>query len=87
MIYDGLARIVDEFKPHEAAVEAFQARPAGRHDLVTCLDVLDKVEPNFLDAVLADAQRARAFPWFNPFPGLYQYSGLTPLPFRPPYWI
>jgi len=39
---------------YDPAVPAFQARPDGRHDLVTCLDVLDKVETGFVDAVLTD---------------------------------
>ena len=39
---------------YDPAVPSFQARPATPHHLVTCLDVLDKVEEAFLDAVLAD---------------------------------
>jgi len=39
---------------YDPAVDAFAARPEGRFDLVTCLHVLDAVEPRFVDAVLAD---------------------------------
>lgn len=39
---------------HDPAVEAFRTRPEGRYDLVTCLDVLDIVEPRYLGAVLDD---------------------------------
>ena len=39
---------------HDPAVDAFRARPDCRHDLVTCLDVLDVVEPRFLEAIVAE---------------------------------
>jgi 2-polyprenyl-3-methyl-5-hydroxy-6-metoxy-1,4-benzoquinol methylase len=39
---------------YDPVVAAFQVRPQGRYDLVTCLHVLDVVETNFFDAVLAD---------------------------------
>jgi Methyltransferase domain len=38
----------------DPAVAAFAVRPEGRFDLVTCLDVLDVVEPQFLGNVLDD---------------------------------
>ena len=39
---------------YDPAIPAFQTRPAMPHDLVTCLDVLDKVEAPYVEAVLAD---------------------------------
>jgi hypothetical protein len=39
---------------YDPAVHEFRGRLAGPYDVVTCLDVLDIVEPRFLDAVLAD---------------------------------
>jgi len=39
---------------YDPAVDAFAARPEGRFDVVTCLDVLDIVEPRFLAALLDD---------------------------------
>ncbi|MBV9509620.1 MAG: methyltransferase domain-containing protein [Caulobacteraceae bacterium] len=39
---------------YDPAVAAFAARPEGRFDLVTCLDVLDVVEPQFLGNLLGD---------------------------------
>jgi len=39
---------------YDPAVEAFAARPEGRFDVVTCLDVIDIVEPRFLAALLDD---------------------------------
>jgi SAM-dependent methyltransferase len=47
----GLFATIDGYDP---AVEAFRARPERRFDLVTCLDVLDVVEPQFLPNVLND---------------------------------
>ena len=47
----GLFDVIGGFDP---AVPAFEARPTGRYDLVTCLHVLDVVEPRFLPAVLSD---------------------------------
>lgn len=39
---------------YDPAVQAFAARPEGRYDLVSCLHVLDVVEPRFIDVVLDD---------------------------------
>ena len=39
---------------YDPAVTDFSARPTGKYDLVTCLDVLDVVEPAFLNAVMDD---------------------------------
>jgi hypothetical protein len=39
----------------DPAVSGFSSRPAGRFDLVTCLDVIDIVEPRYLGAVVQDA--------------------------------
>lgn len=47
----GLFAVISGYDP---AVGKFQARPTERHDLVTCLDVLDVVEPRFRGAVLDD---------------------------------
>lgn len=59
----GKGGFIEEIRPlalfaaiagHDPAVEAFRARPEGRYDLVTCLDVIDVIEPGFLGAVLED---------------------------------
>ena len=59
----GKGGFIDQIRPlglfetiggYDPAVDAFAARPAGRFDLVTCLHVLDVVEPRFLAAVLDD---------------------------------
>ncbi|MGH7153368.1 MAG: methyltransferase domain-containing protein [Acetobacteraceae bacterium] len=59
----GKGGFIDEVRPlglfativgYDPAVEAFHARPDRRFDAVTCLDVLDIVEPRFLSNVLAD---------------------------------
>ena len=39
---------------YDPAVDAFATRPEGRFDVVTCLDVIDIVEPRFLPALLHD---------------------------------
>jgi methyltransferase family protein len=39
---------------YDPAIETFKTRPEGRYHLVTCLDVLDVVEPRFLAAVIGD---------------------------------
>ena len=39
---------------YDPAVDAFATRPDGRFDVVTCLDVIDIVEPRFLPAQLHD---------------------------------
>ena len=39
---------------HDPAVTTFRARPSRTYDLVTCLDVIDIVEPKYLDAVPLD---------------------------------
>ncbi len=39
---------------YDPAVDAFSARPREHFDLVTCLDVIDIVEPRFLGALLDD---------------------------------
>jgi hypothetical protein len=59
----GKGGLIEEIRPlnlfaairgYDPAVEAFAARPERRFDLVTCLDVLDTVEPGFLGNVLRD---------------------------------
>ena len=50
----GLFETIEGYDP---AVEAFAARPEKRFDLVTCLDVIDVVEPQFLPNVLNDVAR------------------------------
>ncbi len=47
----GRFRFVRGFDPVRPA---FQARPSQRYDIVLCLDVLDQVETEFVDAVIAD---------------------------------
>ena len=70
---------------YDPAVPAFADRPEGRFDLVTCLDVLDVVEPQFLGNVLGDVAG------FTDGLGLFDVltrpkagSGLRPHP--PFYW-
>ena len=65
---------------YDPAVPAFAVPPKGRYNLVTCLDVLDKVEARFLDAVLADvAASTGGLALFdcltlpNPASGLWQH--------------
>lgn len=57
----GKGGFIEEIRPldlfasiegYDPAVDAFRARPEGCFDLVTCLDVLDTVEPVFTAAVL-----------------------------------
>jgi hypothetical protein len=59
----GKGGFIEEIRPlglfasitgHDPAVTTFRARPSGTYDLVTCLDVIDIVEPKYLDAVLRD---------------------------------
>lgn len=59
----GKGSFIDQIRPlqlfatiagHDPAVEEFGVRPDTRYDLVTCLDVLDVVEPRFVAAVLND---------------------------------
>lgn len=44
-----------ELAGYDPAVSEFRAHPDRTFDIVACLDVLDMVEPRFLDAVLDDA--------------------------------
>ncbi|HLG88965.1 MAG TPA: methyltransferase domain-containing protein [Alphaproteobacteria bacterium] len=44
----------------DPAVDAFKVKPEGKFDIVTCLDVLDAIEPNFTEAVIVDVARATA---------------------------
>lgn len=39
---------------YDPAVPTFEVRPEGKFDAVTCIDVLEHIEPGCLDAVLAD---------------------------------
>jgi hypothetical protein len=65
----GKGGFIDQIRPlglfsaitgYDPAVASFSTRPTGRFDLVTCLDVLDTVEANFLDAVLEDVAQYSA---------------------------
>ena len=69
----------------DPAVRTFEARPDCRHDLVTCLHVLDMVEPRFVDAVLADvATLTGGLAVFDVLTMPKPSSRLTP--HRPFYW-
>lgn len=46
--------IFESIEGYDPAVYTYQKRPQRTFDVVTCLDVLDIVEPRFLDAVLED---------------------------------
>lgn len=51
---------------YDPAVSQFAARPEGPSDIVTCLDVLDTVEPEYREAVLRDiASLTRRFAVFD----------------------
>ena len=51
---------------YDPAVSEFAERPAGQSDVVTCLDVLDTVEPEYREAVLRDiAGLTRRFAVFD----------------------
>ena len=47
----GLFRFIRGFDP---AVDAFKARPSQAYDMVTCLDVLDQLEAEYVEAVIRD---------------------------------
>ncbi len=53
----GRFRFARGFDP---ARPAFQTRPSQRYDIVLCLDVLDQVETEFVDAVIADVAQLTA---------------------------
>jgi 2-polyprenyl-3-methyl-5-hydroxy-6-metoxy-1,4-benzoquinol methylase len=42
-----------KFREYDPAVPAISSVPAGRFDLVCCIDVLEHVEPECLDSVIA----------------------------------
>lgn len=44
------------YHPYDPAIEAWSARPQPR-EMVTCIDVLEHIEPECLDAVLDELQR------------------------------
>jgi hypothetical protein len=44
------------YHPYDPAIDAWSARPQGR-EFVTCIDVLEHIEPECLDAVLDELQR------------------------------
>jgi 2-polyprenyl-3-methyl-5-hydroxy-6-metoxy-1,4-benzoquinol methylase len=45
--------LFDEIAGYDPAISSFAQKPVDSFDLVTCLDVLDTVEPRYTDAVLA----------------------------------
>jgi hypothetical protein len=51
MAATGLFRFVRGFDP---AIAAFKARPAQSYDMVICLDVLDQLEPEFVEPLIRD---------------------------------
>jgi 2-polyprenyl-3-methyl-5-hydroxy-6-metoxy-1,4-benzoquinol methylase len=63
MTQSGLFRYVRGYDP---AVDAFKARPTQLYDLVLCLDVLDQIEDEFVEATIQDvAQFAGRFAVFD----------------------
>jgi hypothetical protein len=71
---------------YDPGVEAFEAAPVGRFDIVTCLDVLDATEHRFRDAVIENVARFtnhRAV--FDCLTKPKPKSGFAPHP--PFYWI
>jgi 2-polyprenyl-3-methyl-5-hydroxy-6-metoxy-1,4-benzoquinol methylase len=78
----GLFATIEGYDP---SVEAFAARPERGFDLVTCLDVLDVVEPQFLPNVLNDvAKMTRRLAIFDCLTRPKADSTLRPHP--PFYW-
>lgn len=45
---------------YDPGVPGFATRPDRQYDIVLCLDVLDTVEPRYLDAVIEDVTRCTA---------------------------
>lgn len=46
--------IFGELAGYDPAIPEVEAHPDRQYDLVTCLDVLDQIEPRFIDAVICD---------------------------------
>ncbi len=71
---------------YDPGFAAFSAPPAGRFDVVTCLDVLDAAEERFHDAIVEDVTRLAAhLAIFDCLTKPLPKSGFPP---RPPfYWI
>src|SRR5579864_8240208 len=46
--------IFDNLQGYDPAIPAVSAQPDGRFDIVTCLDILDQIEPRFVDAVIGN---------------------------------
>jgi len=47
-------------KGYDPAVDAFKTLPAQSYDMVTCLDVLDQLEPEFVEAAIKDVAQFAA---------------------------
>ena len=88
----GKGTFLDEIRPlglfasitgYDPGVKAFGTRPVGPFDLVTCLDVIDVVEPRYRDAAIADVCQLTT--------GLALFDVMTrprTLPQHPPfYWV
>lgn len=74
----GLFRFLRGYDP---AVEAFEARPTQRYDIVLCLDVLDQTENDFVTALIEDvAQFTLQFALFDVISK--QVATLSHLPVR-----
>lgn len=57
MTRSGLFRFVRGYDP---AVDAFKMRPAQLYDVVLCLDVLDQLEAEYVEAVISDVAQFTA---------------------------
>lgn len=82
----GRLRLFADIVGYDPGVVAYEVPPAGRFDMVTCLDVLDAAEHRFRDAVVEDVagfivHRAVFDCLTKPKPK----SGFAPHP--PLYWI
>lgn len=51
-----MSKFVDNVTNYDPCVEAFDV-PVDEHDMVVCTDVLEHIEPELLDNVLADIRR------------------------------
>jgi len=54
------SRLFRYARGYDPAVDAYKSRPAQTYDLVLCLDVLDQVEDEFVEAVISDVEQFSA---------------------------
>jgi 2-polyprenyl-3-methyl-5-hydroxy-6-metoxy-1,4-benzoquinol methylase len=54
------SRLFRFIRGYDPAVDAYKARPAQSYDVVTCLDVLDQLEAEFVEPVIRDVAQFTA---------------------------